>query len=709
MKAIKLIVALVACFGTFTSFAQADVNEMLSALESMPTTEQPECGSNQLMIRNPFLMETFEAHRSSTGCNTDVDLNTAEILTIPVVFHVMHTGQVYGEGANITDEQIISAIDNLNERFRADTGAMANYTDQYGTILYDEDELGLAVDSKIEFCLAVRDPEGNATDGITRHNLSSYDEYMVNGVSTSAFYAGMNDLAMKNIACWDPDLYLNIYIVTEIQGNNGGGGIQGYAYLGPTNDCRDGIVLLYNVTGTVGTLKSGRDANTTLAHEAGHYMSLYHTFDNGAPSCDYIESNCCTAGDRVCDTPVQTNNGYSCSTPVCDSNPSNYMDYTGQSCKTMFTEGQIERMRDALNFSRPELIGADNLACYPVNGLDVGITQLVMPEEWCQDNFSATLKISNFGNVEATGVTVSINGGFGYPVSPIDAGGFIIYTFSNIQIDEGPDFEFTVNWDSDENLDNNTANGTTILNDELKWVEVTVTPDVWSNELDWELIDESGEVVMYDGDWPVFNTDPKTKAACLPLGCYEFVITDISGDGMSNPFSNSGSYTITVDGVAVVNYQNPSCPVPDEGPCEGDWSERIEEFCVTNCPTLSCPGDLDGDGAVAISDLLILLTWAGQSGECLPGDLDGNGVVGVNDVVQLMLYFGEACFDDPEGSIQLYLKSLEGSDLDVINKQYYNIQGVPVKWDADLPSGIYIVVETLEDGTVRSRKIYQFR
>jgi hypothetical protein len=74
-----------------------------------------------------------------------------------------------------------------------------------------------------------------------------------------------------------------------------------------------------------------------------------------------------------------------------------------------------------------------------------------------------------------------------------------------------------------------------------------------------------------------------------------------------------------------------------------------------------------------------------------------------------MLYFGEACFDDPEGSIQLYLKSLEGGDLDVINKQYYNIQGVPVKWDADLPSGIYIVVETLEDGTVRSRKIYQFR
>ena len=66
------------------------------------------------------------------------------------------------------------------------------------------------------------------------------------------------DLSMKQIACWDPDVYCNVYIVTEINGNNAGGGIQGYAYLGPTGDCRDGIVLLYNVVGTVGTLKAGR-------------------------------------------------------------------------------------------------------------------------------------------------------------------------------------------------------------------------------------------------------------------------------------------------------------------------------------------------------------------------------------------------------------------------------------------------------------------
>ena len=694
MKARKLIVALIACLVTVTTFAQKDVTELLGALESMPT-EQPECGSDELMIRNPFLMEAFEAHRSSTGCNTDVDLTTAEILTIPTVFHVMHTGQAYGEGANITDEQLISAIDNLNERFRATPGALG----------IDEQSL----DSKIEFCLAVRDPAGAPTDGITRHNLSGYTDYVEEGVTTSSFFAGMSDITMKNIACWDPDVYLNVYIVTEIQGNNAGGGIQGYAYLGPTNNCLDGIVLLYNVTGTVGTLKSGRDENTTLAHEAGHYLSLYHTFNNGPSSCDYVESNCCTAGDRVCDTPVQTSSANGCNS-VCDSNPANYMDYTAQSCKTMFTEGQIERMRDALNFSRPQLISEDNLACLPTGTTDIGITQLEMPDEWCQDNFSATLKINNFSAIEATGVTVSINGGVNYPVSPIDAGGFIIYTFSNIQIAGGPEFVFEANWAEDENPDNNIASGDVVFNEDLRWVEITVAPDVWSNEVNWELLDESGEIVMQDGDWPVFDQEPKTKAACIPLGCYEFVITDSNGDGMcAFDFDDDGicdesydSYIdIFVDGNLVFNLSDPA---------EIDFgSELIHDFCVTACPALDCPGDLDGDGSVAIQDLLILLTWAGQAGDCLPGDLDGNGVVGVNDVIQLMLYFGEACFDDPEGSIQQYLKSLEGSDSDIINKQYYNIQGIPVKWDANLPSGIYIVVETLEDGTKRSRKIYQFR
>ncbi len=85
---------------------------------------------------------------------------------------------------------------------------------------------GAGADTKIDFCLAQRDPDGNPTTGITRHDLSGIPVYAEDGVASSSLQDGMNDEAMKEIACWDVDNYVNVYIVTEIGGNNGGGGIQ---------------------------------------------------------------------------------------------------------------------------------------------------------------------------------------------------------------------------------------------------------------------------------------------------------------------------------------------------------------------------------------------------------------------------------------------------------------------------------------------------
>jgi hypothetical protein len=47
------------------------------------------------------------------------------------------------------------------------------------------------------------------------------------------------------------------------------------------------------------------------------------------------------------------------------------------------------------------------------------------------------------------------------------------------------------------------------------------------------------------------------------------------------------------------------------------------------------PGDLDGDGAVGIGDLLILLAAWGPCDGC-PADLDGNGAVGIVDLLLLL-------------------------------------------------------------------------
>ena len=123
MKAKKLFFALAFVCANIISFAQ--------------TTEP--CGTDELILRNPFLEEAING-RSINDCDTDYDLPNAEVLTIPIVFHVMHTGQQLGDGANITDVQLQSAVSNLNDRFRATPGALG----------VDEN----SIDSRFEFCLA---------------------------------------------------------------------------------------------------------------------------------------------------------------------------------------------------------------------------------------------------------------------------------------------------------------------------------------------------------------------------------------------------------------------------------------------------------------------------------------------------------------------------------------------------------------------------
>lgn len=59
-------------------------------------------------------------------------------------------------------------------------------------------------------------------------------------------------------------------------------------------------------------------------------------------------------------------------------------------------------------------------------------------------------------------------------------------------------------------------------------------------------------------------------------------------------------------------------------------------------PILPTPGDLDGDGSVGASDLLILLTNWGPCPDCddCPADLDGNCSVGASDLLILLVNWG---------------------------------------------------------------------
>lgn len=128
---------------------------------------------------------------------------------------------------------------------------------------------------------------------------------------------------------------LNMYVA------NLGDGLLGYATFPGGKLFRDGVVLLNE------SLPGGDAApyneGDTATHEVGHWLGLFHTFQNG---CD-------NPGDRVADTPYQDNgdNIFSCeeSLDTCASKPGhdpvhNFMSYGDDPCLDRFTAGQSLRM-----------------------------------------------------------------------------------------------------------------------------------------------------------------------------------------------------------------------------------------------------------------------------------------------------------------------------------------------------------------------------
>ena len=181
----------------------------------------------------------------------------AQILQIPVVVHVIHSGEPVGTGSNLSVAQIQAQIDILNEDFSAQNPNFNQTPSQWTSVTGNPD---------IQFCLANVDPSGNPSNGITRHNLT------VTG--TNANNSNVED-EIKPPTTWNSNLYYNIWTL-PIPGTTANGGTVGYAYL-PNNftigSDFDGTVVDWRWFGGPGFGQSGYK---TLTHETGHYLGLPH-------------------------------------------------------------------------------------------------------------------------------------------------------------------------------------------------------------------------------------------------------------------------------------------------------------------------------------------------------------------------------------------------------------------------------------------------
>ena len=537
---------------------------LMMLLAAIPGVSQNSATCPSDMLNDSLMNHDIEFSRSffymehvlGQNRNLHPSQRTDEVYTIPVVVHVIHNGESYGSGTNITNEQVFSAIEALNEDFRHMAG-----TNGYGA----------GVDVRIEFCLAARNPSGQPTNGIVRVNGSSVANYSTMGIEASSGTGAVEE-SVKALSTWPRASYMNIWVVNEIENNDGGSGIQGYAYF-PVNSPIDGIVLLYNAFGTVGNLKSYTNMNRTLTHEVGHYLGLYHTF-NSTSSCSG-ETNCVTQGDRVCDTPPTIQAG-SCSSPACSGTQQveNYMDYTSQTCQDMFSEGQKLRMRTTLETQRTSIM--TSMGCMPVYQNDIGITAVINPTGTnCAGGIVPQVTLANFGGNTLTSAVIQYNingvGTSNYNWSGTLAPGAST-TVSLPSINPAAGSHTFYAWTSspngatDENAANNQSTGTFAVTAGSA-AELDVVLDYYGTETSWTISDANNAILMSGGPYVngqqgLHNVTP----VCLSEGCYTLTMNDVYGDGQG--FTN-GSFILTAaDGSVLAQGA-------------GNWGDQsINDFCI---------------------------------------------------------------------------------------------------------------------------------
>lgn len=266
------------------------------------------------------------------------------VITIPIIFHIIHNGDNEGSSENLSQAQVNSQIDVLNEDFRKLLGTPGYNTNPVGA------------DCEIEFCPALIDPNGNilAQPGIDRQNR---------GVATWSSNNIDSDLKPQTI--WDPTRYFNVWTVnfgtsssllgyaqfpssSGLQGLNGGGANT------------DGVVIRHTACGRVGNVTSPFNRGRTLTHEIGHSLGLRHIWGDQSCGNDYCN-----------DTPTSDDANYGCPTGLNTCGGAvdmieNYMDYTNDACMNIFTADQKTRILTVMqNSPRRNTLAASNVCTIP--------------------------------------------------------------------------------------------------------------------------------------------------------------------------------------------------------------------------------------------------------------------------------------------------------------------------------------------------------
>ena len=504
----------------------------------------------------------------------------------------------------------------------------------------------------------------------------------------------------------------NIYVFGSV-----GAGIAGFSWINnnPSNIVWDGIYM-----------KGEWLASNVITHEMGHYCGLYHTFNGG--SCNSVEANCEEEGDRVCDTPPTSAN-LSCESPYCSTaDYTNHMDYTPNYCRDHFTYGQIERMHMMLVNGGRSSVWESGL-CSDPNLLDVGVLDIENTNR-CDENYTPTVRLSNYTNIDAEGVELSvvINNQQWDTIVNVPAQTIMSVTGPALMgeyLEEyvGEAYIFMVG----DNIPENNVNTFNHNPLPLAVLNIDIQHDWWPESEQWKVYKEGAQgsfatgTLYYarGGSWGIDDTyDSFTNGMtnepyfthdeiCLTGGCYNGFFRH-AGYARTQEVFGGGLYEGIVCGVdfyvergletdTLYSYHrtafgpNGEWNWLGEGSTEWNWgwhhgpsSEHVYDYCVEDIyydliepsdPTEDwCMGDFDGDGSIDLMDLLSICTEMGKEGGVCICDTDGDNDVDTQDFLNFITVYGTDC----EGN-ELAPPTLREFELvaerDGLKVKYYDLNG----------------------------------
>ncbi|MGI8892176.1 MAG: fibronectin type III domain-containing protein, partial [Bacteroidia bacterium] len=512
----KIILIFMAALCSVNSYSQTYRSCATTEVHEEELRNNPEIKQKLLSIENHI-----QFYEQSGGSMRSM------AITIPVVVHIIYNTA----SQNISDAQIQSQIDVLNEDFRKLNSDVSMVPSIWQ---------GITADAQIEFCLAKRDPMGNATTGITR-TYTSQTSFSTNNAMKYTSSGGKDG--------WDRNQYMNIWVC------NLGGSLAGYAQFPGGTAATDGIVVHYSTFGRTGTLQNGYNKGRVTTHEVGHWLNLRHIW--GDASC---------GNDYVADTPTQSAANYGCPGfpyVTCSNGPSgdmymNYMDYTFDACKYMFTSGQASRMNAVLSPGGYRSSLSISQGCVPPGStstcnVPTGLTAPV-------GNTTATLSWTGTGAVSYTVRYKQLSSSSWITINSTQS------SASLSGLTSGVTYEFQVqsNCSSSSSLFSSSATFTT--SSSICNVPTGLTASVGTNSatLSWTGTGAVSYTVRYkqlsSSSWITINsTQTSASLSGLTSGVtYEFQVRS-NCSSSSSSFSNSATFTTNVSicntptGLSVIN------------------------------------------------------------------------------------------------------------------------------------------------------------